>query len=124
MLKRIEFSLLYENTEQGMTDRNAFREVCNDELLGDNIVPEVIHGDNAETSFVSVFGDGLTSSVFFTNNNIGTSNWNTFWSKIESEWDKATILYKGMTSSGRKHDCAHDGTSGGCKNYTYLTAEE
>lgn len=119
MLKKITVDFTYDGSPQGDIDRDALETTWNSEITKDTVVPMVSHGANVENSSVQKTGDIITAVVFYIATNAGLADFNSFWSSIQTEFAKSTVVKVDYVSQGNKHDCYHD-SQGGCKSFTYL----
>lgn len=122
MLKKIQIYFIYDGSGQGNTDRNALESTWNSEITKNTVVPSVAYKDSAaEVSKVTVTGNLLVATVFYSADNDGIADWNSFWSTVSTEYAKSTVVKANTSGSkGNKHDCGHD-YIGGCKNFTHLS---
>lgn len=120
MLKKITLRFEYDGSPTGDSDKAAFKSAIDSEVATDSVLPEVTHGANTETSAADLTGDVLTATIFYIATNAGITDFNSFWSTVETEYAKSTVVKTGISSSGNKHDCYHD-SAGGCRNFTYLS---
>lgn len=122
MKQKIEVRFEFDGTTQGNIDRDAFWTAWNAECQGDEVCPTVSHGVNTEYSEADVNGNIVTAKIFYTDTNPGITAWNAFWNgTIATYWTKETLVKTDNKSTGNKHKCGHDGTPGGCSDFTYLT---
>lgn len=105
MLKQIDGFLQYASSSQGNTDRNNFETAFNSEKAQGPVVP-VLSQSNESTDIVN---NGTTKTIsftiFYSSNNAGVNLFNAFWTTLNTELSKSTVL---TGSHIRKCNSNHD----------------
>lgn len=119
MLNKIDIRFTYDGTSQGNTDRNSLQALCTTEVAKATVVPTVVHGSHTETSAVSVSGNLLTFCIFYENTTNGGNDQAAFFTTLQTEFARSTVVKTNGLSSGNKHRCGHNSYEA-CSTFTYL----